>query len=57
MSKGSRPRPFSVNQEEYDNRWNEIVWTKREFDELTAEKRQSKTSNNDNNGDQSSCKK
>lgn len=57
MSKGSRPRPFSVNQEEYDNRWNEIVWTKRDFDELTAEKRQSKTSNNINNDDQSSCKK
>ena len=57
MSKGSRPRPFSVNQEEYDNRWNEIVWTTRDFDELTAEKRQSKTSNNINNDDQSSCKK
>jgi hypothetical protein len=22
--KGSKPRPFSVTQEEYDNRWNNI---------------------------------
>jgi hypothetical protein len=22
--KGSKPRPFSVSQEEYDNRWNTI---------------------------------
>ena len=24
MSKGSRPRPFSVSQSEYDNRWDAI---------------------------------
>lgn len=24
MSKGSRPRPFSVTQEEYNNRWDAI---------------------------------
>ena len=24
MSKGSRPRPFSVSQKEYDNRWDAI---------------------------------
>ena len=24
MSKGSRPRPFSVSQAEYDNRWDAI---------------------------------
>ena len=24
MSKGSKPRPFSVTQQEYDNRWDAI---------------------------------
>jgi hypothetical protein len=24
MSKGSKPRPFSVTQQEYDSRWNAI---------------------------------
>jgi hypothetical protein len=36
--KGSRPRPFSVTQEEYENRWNEIFQRdKREIEDAQAE--------------------
>jgi len=30
--KGSRPRPFSVSQEEFDNRWNVIFNKKKKTD-------------------------
>lgn len=30
--KGSRPRPFSVSQEEFDNRWDTIFGKKKKSD-------------------------
>ena len=39
MSKGSRPRPFSVSQAEYDNRWDAIFSRdlKKEDDDLAED--------------------
>lgn len=39
MSKGSSPRPFSVSQQEYDERWDAIFNrpTQREVDDAKAE--------------------
>ena len=37
--KGCKPRPFSVTQEEYDNRWDAIFnKTKEEKEEVVEEK-------------------
>lgn len=37
--KGSRPRPFSVSQEEFDNRWENIFGKKdKPADEQSADK-------------------
>jgi hypothetical protein len=36
MSKGSRPRPFSVTQQEYDTRWDAIF--QRDIKEIEDEK-------------------
>jgi hypothetical protein len=38
MSKGSRPRPFSVTQAEYDNRWDAIF--QRDIKEEVQEKKE-----------------
>jgi hypothetical protein len=34
MSKGSRPRPFSISQQEYDTRWDAIFGRDRLEDQL-----------------------
>ena len=38
--KGSAPRPFSVSQEEYDNRWDIIFSRDKISKEIEAEKKQ-----------------
>jgi len=40
--KGSAPRPFSVSQEEYDNRWDIIFSRDKVSKEIEAEKKQQK---------------
>jgi hypothetical protein len=45
--KGSAPRPFSVSQEEYDNRWDIIFSRDKVSKEIEAEQKQ------ENNKDQS----
>lgn len=35
--KGCKPRPFSVTQEEYDNRWDAIFNKNKEDEEQTVE--------------------
>ena len=36
MSKGSRPRPFSVSQQEYDTRW-DAIFSRDGLDDKPAE--------------------
>jgi hypothetical protein len=40
--KGSTPRPFSVSQEEYNNRWDVIFSRDKVSKEIEAEKKQEK---------------
>jgi hypothetical protein len=40
MSKGSRPRPYSVAQQEYDNRWDAIFGRDLENTQPTPEPQQ-----------------
>lgn len=35
--KGSRPRPFSVSQQEFDNRWDAIFGKKKKSEQETIE--------------------
>lgn len=44
--KGSKPRPFSVSQKEYDDRWNAIFGRDLKNDERV--KNESSSSNTDN---------
>jgi hypothetical protein len=44
--KGSKPRPFSVSQKEYDNRWDAIFG--RDKDDKEKVKDESSSSNSDN---------
>ena len=41
--KGSTPRPFSVSQDEYNNRWDVIFSRDKVSKEIEAEKKQEKT--------------
>jgi len=47
MSKGSRPRPFSVSQAEYDSRWDAIF--RRDGLDDNSEKTVDKVQENSNN--------
>jgi len=46
MGKGSNPRPFSVSQEEYNNRWDVIFSRDKISKEIEAEKTKQDTPHN-----------